>query len=90
MTIDLDTERVPMGPAHGTGASEVSKAFGILAARWQPDFRNDRDAVTLDPDTQIGYVGERPVKNLITAATTCSSESDGKTAISLDWYTDDK
>ena len=58
--------------------------------RRQPDFEDERRLVILDPDTQLGYFGGRPVRHLATAATRCQVESDGKTVISLDWMDDDK
>jgi hypothetical protein len=90
MTMDLDTERIPVGRVLAAATSEAVKPFGISVARWQPNFRHDRDAVTLDPDTQIGYVGDRALKELVTAATSCSIESDGKDVLTVDWVTDDK
>ena len=90
MTIDLETERTPIGRVLGSGTSEAVKPFGITVARWQPNFQHDRDAVTLDPDSQIGYVGDRPVKEIVSGDTTSQYESDGKTAISLDYGVDDR
>jgi hypothetical protein len=89
-TIDLDTERTPIGRVLGAGTGAAVKPFGITFARWQPNFRHDRDAVTLDPDSQIGYVGDQPVKEIVSGDTTSQYESDGQTSISLDYGVDDR
>ncbi|MFC9688885.1 hypothetical protein ACFTSF_10115 [Kribbella sp. NPDC056951] len=89
-TIDLDTERFPMGRVLRSESGEATSPFGVSVARWQPDFKHEREAMTLDPDSQIGYFRDRPLRDLVMSGTTCSVESDGKDVISLDWMTDDK
>ncbi|MFF1819290.1 hypothetical protein ACFVWG_18465 [Kribbella sp. NPDC058245] len=89
-TIDLDAERFPVGSALRPGAGKTLRPFGVSVARPQPHFENQRELVSLDPDSQIGYFGDRPLRDMVMSGTTCSVESDGKDVISLDWMTDDK
>lgn len=90
MTIDLDTERFPVGRVLRSGTGEAIRPFGVSVARRQPEFKHEGESVTLDPDSQIGYFRGRPLRDLAMSGTTCSVESDGKDVISLDWMTDDK
>lgn len=89
-TMDLDTERSPLSEPLGVANVAPVGPFGLSVTRWEPTAKYERELVGLDPDSQVGYVGDRPVRDLITAATTCSYESDGKDAIALDWGVDDK
>ncbi|MFK4085193.1 hypothetical protein ACI2LF_13860 [Kribbella sp. NPDC020789] len=88
--MDLETERFPVGRVRRAGAGAVVRPFGVSVVRLQAGFRDERAAVVLDPDSQIGYLGDRPLRDLVMSGTTCSVESDGKDVISLDWMTDDK
>lgn len=90
VTMDLNTERSPLGEPLGKSDGSAVRPFGVSVARWEPNLKHEREEVVLDPDSQIGYVGDQPVRELITAATTSQFESDGQTPISLDWGQDDK
>lgn len=52
--------------------------------------RFDRDKVSVDPETQIGMFGDQPLREVITAGTTCQVNSDGQTVITLDYPVDDR
>ncbi|MFC0626394.1 hypothetical protein [Kribbella deserti] len=89
MIVDLDTERAPLGrPSEFVGQAAV-RPFGLSVARWEPGSKHERELVNLDPDSQIGYVGDRPLRELISAGTRSQFESDGQTPISLDYGEDD-
>lgn len=90
VTMDLDTERFPLGEVLDASAKPMVRPFGLSVARWDVNARFEREQIHLDPDTQIGMFGELPIHTIITAATTCQQESDGQTPISLDYPVDDK
>lgn len=85
-----ETDRFPLDPAttHTPGAR--IRPFGLSVARWDPLARFDGDQVSVDPNTQIGMVGDQPLHEVITAGTTCQVNSDGKDVITLDYPVDDK
>lgn len=90
VTMDLDTERFPLGDVLDVSAQPAVRPFGLSVARWDVNAKFERELIHLDPDTQIGMFGELPIHTIITAATTCQQESDGQTPISLDYPVDDK
>lgn len=59
-------ERFPLSPPTSPAADTAVAPFGLSLARWDPNARVDRDQVHLDPDTQVGMVGDRPLRTVIT------------------------
>lgn len=88
--MDLDTERTPLSEPIGSAVGDAVRPFGLSVTRWEVGAKHERDKVTLDPDSQIGYIGDRPLRELTTAGSHSSWNSDGQTVITLDWGTDDK
>lgn len=89
-TMDLDTERFPLGEVLDTGAEPSVRPFGLSVARWDANVKFERELIHLDPDTQIGMFGDRPLHTITSGGTTCQIESDGRDAIALDYPVDDK
>jgi len=88
--MDLETERVPLGEPVAPGTANVVRPFGLSVTRWDRTAKFERERIHLDPDTQIGMVGGRPLHTVITAgSTTCQINSDGQTVITLDYPVDD-
>jgi hypothetical protein len=88
--LDLETERIPLGEVVGSSTADVVRPFGLSVTRWDRAAKFERERIHLDPDTQLGMVGERPLHTVITAGTTtCQINSDGQTVITLDYPVDD-
>jgi hypothetical protein len=74
MTNTMSPETDRFAPAPPTPREGI-RPFGLSVARWDPLARFDRDQVSIDSETQIGMVGDRPLREDV---------------ITLDYPVDDK